>query len=41
MNTLIKEIDYGTPKSEVAKMVTLEIDPPARPRRRGAGPARD
>ena len=24
--TLIKEIDYGTPKSEAAKMVTLEID---------------
>jgi formate dehydrogenase major subunit len=24
--TLIKETDYGTPKSDSAKMVTLEID---------------
>lgn len=26
MHTLIKEIDYGTPKSDSAKLVTLEID---------------
>ncbi len=26
MDTLIKEIDYGTPKSDSTKMVTLEID---------------
>ena len=26
MDTLIKEIDYGTPKSDSTTMVTLEID---------------